>query len=792
MLPLLNRSQFSSWPYSAGALADLVERVPGQPNVTFSQFAGFINISNGASVRRDIFYWFVESQRSPETDPLLVWTNGGPGCSGLLGKLTEMGPFRVAANGTALDFMPYSWNREANVIFVEQPLFTGYSFSSDPGDSITTDELNAERLTTFIDRWLDKFPGWRARDLYLSSESYGGHYVPMTATAILEHNERQLARGRPTINLRGCLLGNPLTSTYENVVGMMAAAWGHGLLPTEAYEQWRQSCPSTATRMATREDGYVYSYDSSYSDTGSYSAPANAGAERDPELCYSDGGALYYTYVGDSDVVNPYALAYPVCDEPERMGGGSGYMQRFRLFSLLQESAGARVVGNGTTVPMRPLYSPCAEDFLSTFLNRPDVRAALHVDHARPWAPCDDAVFFGYSRHSHDAPMIPVWQQLLRASDWAALQMRPLKVLVFSGDNDAICGVHGTQLWIGRLGLNLTEFWRPWHFVDPLYGEQLGGYYSRWDGLHFATVRGAGHEVPAYRPAAAYRLLETFLALRSTGLGARLPPPSPPPPSPPPYPPRSNPVPPPPTPPPQPPLSPPPPTAPASLASCGATARGSTVNRTSVVGNAAGDALWPFCVGASGIFTFSSCGSDFDTWLRLYTANETDLVDEIMSCDDCGPCSNRAVLHGPLGPGCYVLVVEGYGEGEGDFQITTRCSTGGELAAVPAPPFPPGFAPLPAPGLPPLPALAVLSPQSTMPPQSAPPTEGSPHGQRSHQETARVAVASFLGGGAAALLVRMCLARLGKARTTRARPLMSEITLSSDMRAAATIRSAAS
>ena len=95
----------STWHYTAEAIADRITQLPNQPNVTFAQYSGFISVSDDSTVRRDIFYWFVESQRSPSSDPLVLWTNGGPGCSGLIGKFTEMGPFRSAQNGTALDFM---------------------------------------------------------------------------------------------------------------------------------------------------------------------------------------------------------------------------------------------------------------------------------------------------------------------------------------------------------------------------------------------------------------------------------------------------------------------------------------------------------------------------------------------------------------------------------------------------------------------------------------------------------------------------------------------------------------
>ena len=338
---------------TAAAQADRVDRVPGQPTSAppFEQYAGFVNVSND-TVRRDLFYWFVESQTRPQTDPVILWTNGGPGCSGLLGKLTEMGPFRAASNGTNLEYMPYSWNRVASMIFVEQPLFTGYSYSADPADAQTTDELNAARLTTFIDRWLDRFPSLRANPFYIASESYGGHYVPMTTVAVLNHNRAALAAGDEVIQLRGVLVGNPLTDPLENTIGMMDAVWGHGLLPTFAYDEWRQRCPYTASRMAA-DDGSDALASYSYTDDGdgatplvSASVPAAAasrapsGAGMSTTVCRSDGWIYYNRWVGGDSVVNPYALGWPVCTELEKAGG---YMERFRLFSLLQARAGGEV-----------------------------------------------------------------------------------------------------------------------------------------------------------------------------------------------------------------------------------------------------------------------------------------------------------------------------------------------------------------------------------------------------------------------------------------------------------------
>ena len=113
-------------------------------------------------------------------------------------------------------------------------------------------KLNAKRLVQFIVNWYAKFPEFSGNDMYLASESYGGHYLPITATNILEYSRRQIAAGKggappgaeggPLSQFRGFLVGNPYTNLVENNKGMMAAVWGHGLMPTTAYEEWKSFC----------------------------------------------------------------------------------------------------------------------------------------------------------------------------------------------------------------------------------------------------------------------------------------------------------------------------------------------------------------------------------------------------------------------------------------------------------------------------------------------------------------------------------------------------------------------
>merc|ERR1711990_117297 len=116
--------------YSKEALATQVMDLPGRPEgADFKMFSGYIAVAP----TRSLFYWFVESQSDPASDPLILWSNGGPGCSGLAGFMTEQGPFRPTASGN-LTLNSESWNKVANMVFIEQPAGVGFSTTSEAMD----------------------------------------------------------------------------------------------------------------------------------------------------------------------------------------------------------------------------------------------------------------------------------------------------------------------------------------------------------------------------------------------------------------------------------------------------------------------------------------------------------------------------------------------------------------------------------------------------------------------------------------------------------------------------------
>ncbi|KAK6232013.1 hypothetical protein SCA6_002086 [Theobroma cacao] len=143
-----------------------------------------------------------------------------PGCSSVgAGAFCEHGPFRPSAD--ILLKNEYSWNKEANMLYLESPAGVGFSYSANKSFyTSVNDEMTARDNLAFLEKWLAKFPEYKNRDLFITGESYGGHYVP------------QLAE----------LIGNPLLEYNTDFNSRAEFYWSHGLISDTTYEALTSVC----------------------------------------------------------------------------------------------------------------------------------------------------------------------------------------------------------------------------------------------------------------------------------------------------------------------------------------------------------------------------------------------------------------------------------------------------------------------------------------------------------------------------------------------------------------------
>ena len=134
-----------------------------------------------------LYFTMVKSRRDPDTDPLVIWLQGGPGCSSMLGLYTENGPknFKYRPNHASQPFEfehnDWSWSNEANVMYVDQPLGTGFSFLNSLGSLRWSEHQISNDFYHFLHNFMVKYPEFKGREIYLTGESYAGHYIPNIA-----------------------------------------------------------------------------------------------------------------------------------------------------------------------------------------------------------------------------------------------------------------------------------------------------------------------------------------------------------------------------------------------------------------------------------------------------------------------------------------------------------------------------------------------------------------------------------------------------------------------------------
>ncbi|RIA89478.1 Alpha/Beta hydrolase protein [Glomus cerebriforme] len=188
---------------AANAADYYVRSLPGLPDSLYlKSHAGHITIDEQSE--SNIFFWLMHNLHIADNAKLIIWLNGGPGC--MDGVFLETGPFRMNKDQTLKPFYG-SWNEYANVLYVDQPVGTGFSFTNQYNYVNNVTQI-PQQFLIFLDKFFEIFPEYSQDDLYLAGESFAGTYIPYIANGILKRNYETKTPNNRKYNLRGIAIGN--------------------------------------------------------------------------------------------------------------------------------------------------------------------------------------------------------------------------------------------------------------------------------------------------------------------------------------------------------------------------------------------------------------------------------------------------------------------------------------------------------------------------------------------------------------------------------------------------------
>ncbi|CAA0814436.1 Serine carboxypeptidase-like 49 [Striga hermonthica] len=204
--------------------------------------AGYYQIEHSHDTR--MFYFFFESHNSSK-DPVVIWLTGGPGCSSEMALFFENGPFTIADN-LSLVHNDYGWDQASNILFVDQPVGTGFSYSSDRRDIRHNEKGVSDDLYDFMQAFFKEHPELAENDFYITGESYAGHYIPAFAARVYRGNKE---KDGIHINLKGFAIGNGLTDPAIQYGAYADYALNMGILTQPQHDRINKVLPLCETSI---------------------------------------------------------------------------------------------------------------------------------------------------------------------------------------------------------------------------------------------------------------------------------------------------------------------------------------------------------------------------------------------------------------------------------------------------------------------------------------------------------------------------------------------------------------
>ncbi|KAL5531955.1 hypothetical protein ACEPAF_5518 [Sanghuangporus sanghuang] len=483
------------------------------PNITFPltrSFAGNVPVNRPGYDNNTLFFWAFEKQNGSltnngSTDPWIIWLQGGPGSSSLLGLILENGPLRLQ-NDLSFKYNNYSWNNLADTFWVDNPVGSGYSTADSTGYVLDDDQMGTD-FVQFLSNLVKIFPSLATRLLIIAGESYAGRWIPYATKAIFSTpnspvNLSRIAIGDGTIGNQAASQDLPVVSlieTYPQIIDY----------DTDILNHFREQ-----TRLCD------YDLNLTYPQTGGKFATLSSPVPADPASPLAGNQSLYSASVQAYQKRSIIELARRSIGEPE-----SAIHSVEQKAKAMARKRHAKLRSNGTVDP----WYAC---FLSFELYD------YMMNYTEPWSQGSGGGFDVFDVTDGTFPKGPTSPGVIIPPDFfisnrtiAALHAptspdpqtffdelatnatdRGVRIILYSGNDDGELPHRGTEVAIQNTTFGGTQGFTqkpstPWYDDSGAFA----GIVHQERNWTYVLFRNASHLVPQKAPEAAYVFIREFV-----------------------------------------------------------------------------------------------------------------------------------------------------------------------------------------------------------------------------------------------------------------------------------------
>ncbi|GLJ33088.1 hypothetical protein SUGI_0665910 [Cryptomeria japonica] len=237
------------WGTVALVIAALVTNAAAElfPKEALPTASGYLTIKEKPGAQMFYAYYeAIEPSLQLSERPILLWLQGGPGCSGLIGNLYELGPW-IVAQDLRLHKNSGPWNRMFGLLFIDNPIGSGFSVAPTDHDIPTNQEEIAKDLYSALQAFYGLNPLFKFRPFFVAGESYGGKFVLSLAYYMVQ----QVEKGG-SLRIDGVAVGNGMIDPVIQVRSHASLAYAVGLIDSEQKLQL-ESLQQEAVNLTTQQ-----------------------------------------------------------------------------------------------------------------------------------------------------------------------------------------------------------------------------------------------------------------------------------------------------------------------------------------------------------------------------------------------------------------------------------------------------------------------------------------------------------------------------------------------------------